>query len=320
MKKSKKVICVILASSVAAIFIIFLFFLASNNDKKAKFERDYNLKKYDSDKYSAQAKYDTQGNLEQAGQSDNSGTEDADWGEGVGMFHKIADNDGNILWEGISEDAYNKMSAKEQKEVTDRYSKVEEKILGHGSKDVSLNEDSKMEKLLYDGTPEENITSLCMKFNEGIPFSKGGRSYETGFDLQTDGFDNSDYPEGNGYGVDGPGYIIWLFRNALGYTPEDLKGEFSVKSFKQEISMDNLKTGDICITGNVGDNDIQMGVVAGFNKEYAVVSTCSNEATEKFPYGCNHLCYIRSQTDDILGNFDSVDFKRFYRIAEMEGK
>ena len=77
-----------------------------------------NLKKYDSDKYSAQAKYDTQGNLEQAGQSDNSGTEDADWGEGVGMFHKITDNDGNILWEGISEDAYNKMSAKEQKEVT----------------------------------------------------------------------------------------------------------------------------------------------------------------------------------------------------------
>ena len=108
MKKSKKVICVILASAVAAIFIIFLFFLASNNDKKAKFERDYNLKKYDSDKYSAQAKYDTQGNLEQAGQSDNSGTEDADWGEGVGMFHKITDNDGNILWEGISEDAYNK--------------------------------------------------------------------------------------------------------------------------------------------------------------------------------------------------------------------
>lgn len=320
MKKNKKVICVILASAVAAIFIIFLFFLASNNDKKAKFERDYNLKKYDSDKYSAQAKYDTQGNLEQAGQSDNSGTEDADWGEGVGMFHKITDNDGNILWEGISEDAYNKMSAKEQKEVTDRYSKVEEKILGHGSNDVSLNEDSKMEKLLYDGTPEENITSLCMKFNEGIPFSKGGRSYETGFDLQTDGFDNSDYPEGNGYGVDGPGYIIWLFRNALGYTPEDLKGEFSVKSFKQEISMDNLKTGDICITGNAGDNDIQMGVVAGFNKEYAVVSTCSNEAMEKFPYGCNHLCYIRSQTDDILGNFDSVDFKRFYRIAEMEGK
>ena len=136
MKKSKKVICVILASAVAAIFIIFLFFLASNNDKKAKFERDYNLKKYDSDKYSAQAKYDTQGNLEQAGQSDNSGTEDADWGEGVGMFHKITDNDGNILWEGISEDAYNKMSAKEQKEVTDRYSKVEEKILGHGSNDV----------------------------------------------------------------------------------------------------------------------------------------------------------------------------------------
>lgn len=34
----------ILASAVAAIFIIFLFFLASNNDKKAKFERDYNLK------------------------------------------------------------------------------------------------------------------------------------------------------------------------------------------------------------------------------------------------------------------------------------
>ena len=177
MKKSKKVICVMLSSAVSAIFIIFLFFLASNNDKKAKFERDYNLKKYDSDKYSAQAKYDTQGNLEQAGQSDNSGTEDADWGEGVGMFHKITDNDGNILWEGISEDAYNKMSAKEQKEVTDRYSKVEEKILGHGSNDVSLNEDSKMEKLLYDGTPEENITSLCMKFNEGIPFSKGGRSY-----------------------------------------------------------------------------------------------------------------------------------------------
>ena len=67
MKKSKKVICVILASSVAAIFIIFLFFLASNNDKKAKFERDYNLKKYDSDKYSAQAKYDTQGNVDTQG-------------------------------------------------------------------------------------------------------------------------------------------------------------------------------------------------------------------------------------------------------------
>lgn len=304
---------------IVIVLVLFgLLVYAVNENEQNKYEKKYKLQKYNTDSYKDTVDYNEDGVIQEA-ESSQAGEENDDWGEGNGFFNEIKDKDGNVLWTGVSKTEYDKMTNEQKKEITEKYDKAIESVMESGASN-DMTEDTPISDMLYNGTVYENISSLCADYNEGIPFSYKGRSYEIGFNLQKDGFDNSQYPVGQGYGLDGLGYLIWMYRNALGYTPEQLKGTFSCDRLeKNKIAFEDLKIGDICITEK-SDKDIVYGVVAGFYDDNVIVSVCDNEACEKFPYGCNHLVYVKSQNDKVLGNFQPVDFNYFYRLDDLMGE
>lgn len=315
-KKKRKLFIVVFSFLILFVFVVAMICRAIQKDEKHYFEDKYNLTQYNTDKYAGEVEYDTQGAVPEA-DMENAGTEGTDWGEGTGIFSTYTNDDGSVLWRGVSKEEYDNMSAEEKKTVEEEYSMVENKILG-GTDRADLTEDTTIEHLLYNGSVYENIASLCLDYNEGIPFSYKGRSYAIGFNLQTEGYDNTEYPVGSGYGLDGPGYLIWLYRNALGYTPEALKGAFSYKKLENNrVDYDELQIGDICATAAT-DTNVVYGVVAGFSDGIPIVSVCNNDSTVLFPYGCNHLVYIKSVKDEVLGNYEPIDFTVFYRLDELK--
>lgn len=314
-KRKRKIYFIVIGLLVLFAFVVYLMSSAIKRDKEQRFDKKYQLMQYNNDKYDGKVEYDTQGVIPEA-VDDNAGTESTDWGEGTGIFESYTDESGNVLWKGVSESEYEHMSDSEKVEIEKEYADVEKKIMGD-SNNTDMTEDTPIEQTLYNGTVYENIASLCMDYNEAIPFSYGGRSYEIGFNLQKEGYDNSIYPVGSGYGLDGPGYLIWLYRNAIGYTPDELKGGVTSNKLKeQEIAYSDIQVGDICAT-SIKDTDITYGVVAGFSDGNPVVSVCTNDASVLFPYGCNHLVYIKADKDELLGNYSPIDFSVFYRLDEL---
>lgn len=164
-----------------------------------------------------------------------------------------------------------------------------------------------------------NLIALAEEYNEKIPFGYQGRSYSYGFFKQEEGYRNILYDNcANGLGLDGMGYAIWLYRNAMGHTPEELCGEFSLQNFSAPVDVAELAVGDFCITGD-GVMDADYGVVCGFVDGHPVVTMCDNVPNTKFAYGCNHLSYISQEYDEILGSYPAVNFIRFYRLRELSG-
>lgn len=164
---------------------------------------------------------------------------------------------------------------------------------------------------------KNNLTALTEEYNEKIPFGYRGRSYSYGYFKQESGYKNILYNNcANGLGLDGLGYVIWLYRNALGHTPQEICGTFSVQNLSIPVNITQLTVGDLCITGD-GMVDADYGVVCGFADGHPVVSMCDNVPNMKFTYGCNHLSYIRSEHDEILGSYRAVDFVKFFRLCEL---
>lgn len=315
MNKKRKFYFVIVGIACFFVFIAYVSTSAIKKDEQHRYERKFHLEKYDTDKYAGKVVYDEQGAVPEASAS-GAGEEGTDWGEDWGIFYEQKDKNGKVVWKGISKEKYKNLTAEEQSSIAGKYAKIEEKLNASITKD--LTEDTPIEDLLYNGTVYENIVSLCMEYNEGIPFSYKGRSYAAGFNLQKGGYDNSKYPVGEGYGLDGPGYLIWLYRNALGYTPSTFKGGISYAKLKnQEIGRTELQIGDICAT-STADTDVVYGVVAGFSKGFPIISVCTNEGSSLFPYGCNHLCYIKDDKDEVLGNYSPINFTVFYRLDELK--
>ncbi len=298
------------------------FYLLTNAyraDKERKFESRYGLQKYDEDQYAGELTYDSDGYAETADIGD-AGLESDAWDEGVGIYNELRDASGQVVWPGISSSDLEQMSDEERDAVYASFREIEETIVNEGSLSNDLNQDTVLSDLLYHGTVRENITSLCVEFDGLIPFSYQGRSYALGFDKQISGYDNSVYPVGRGYGLDSFGYVVWVFRNAAGHTPEALKepDPFSPATIT-EISCSELKVGDICSYYDIGTTDGNvLGVVAGFRDGVPVVSMADNRATKEFPYGCNHLAYIESIQDEVLGDYPPEPFTCFYRLSELE--
>lgn len=176
-------------------------------------------------------------------------------------------------------------------------------------------------ELFQMGTVSETkslLIALAEEYNEQIPYGYQGRSWSYGYFKQEAGYENILYDScANGLGVDGLGYVIWLYRNALGHTPVELEGEFSISNLKHEVRRSDAQIGDLCVTSDK-NQDVRYGVVCGFSKEgHIIVTMCDNVPNMRFKYGCNHLAYIQSDYDMYLGNYASVDFLYFYRLEEM---
>lgn len=240
----------------------------------------------------------------------NIGNEYADAQEAPMMCQTLYDSDGNILWRGFTYSEYLARTDEDEQAFEKAYdiscnSALEE------SDDSHFKVDKKMDKA-------DRLSALVTEYDELIPHAYKQFCYYKGFEKYEDGFDNTVYyqREQPGFGMSGIGYITWLYRNVLGYTPKALKGKKISESLMTPKSVQEIKIGDLCMAGT-GENGIY-GVVCGFYKSHPVVTVCTDQATAHMPCGCNHMVYIAMEHDEMLGMFPAVDFDRCYRLDEWE--
>lgn len=218
------------------------------------------------------------------------------------MCQDLYDADGNIIWKGISVEEAENPTEELQTEFEKAY-KLWEMRSAEANEDVELVID---ENLDFEG----RLLNLCIDYNESIPYSPDGYSYCLGYFDRTE---TSDVITGDGGGLCGLGYLTWVFRNCLGYTPDYLAKNSLHEDKLTPIAVKELQTGDICVYESKHGN--KYGVVVGKAEGHPVVSVCDNVAdSEQFVNGCNHMCYIKSDYDELMGKHLPIDFNKFYRI------
>lgn len=217
------------------------------------------------------------------------------------------DNDGNQLWKGIIKDTYSENEKEAFKKAYEEYER----------RTSEENEDSKL-TIDKTGTASSRLVNLCYDYNEKIPYAQEEYSYYLGYFTQPDGYDNTPYIKKgqHGSGLCGLGYVTWVIRNVLGKTPEALKGKTFSEKKAMAVEVDSLQIGDICIAEVNGGR--VYGVVSYMEDGKAVISLEDSTCTPKFPCGCNHYAYIRSQYDAYIYDHAAVDFTMFYRLNEWE--
>lgn len=233
------------------------------------------------------------------------------------LFSKCYNAAGDLIWDGISEEAFLNLSQKEKDAYLQAYTVFQETVLS--DMEMVADELSEDTVLQVDSSQSiaDRISTLCVEYNKKIPFNDGGRSYAKGF-FKQDTYDNSAYQPGNGYGLDSKGYLIWLFRNALGYTPDGLKDGKNIREHAKPVTQNNLQVGDICFLYEPEATTSNLcGVVAGFLDGDVVVSVCDNYQTEDFPYGSTHFVFIAGQKDSCLDVYPPVHFQAFYRLTDL---
>lgn len=229
-------------------------------------------------------------------------------------FIGFKDESGNVIWEGISQVQYESMSSDEQIEYDRNY--LDTMTQYWCGNDVVEDMDQYTKLFDMDSVDDirHKITQLGKEYNGTIPYSLLGRSYALGFNKQTS-YDNSLYMDGCGYGLDSEGYVIWFYRNSLGITPEEMIDGISLTRLQKEIELEELEVGDLCVA-DINGNEVY-GIVIGDVDGNQVVSMIDNRITPDYPYGCNHMSYIKSQNDELVGFYPAVDFRKFYRIKEL---
>lgn len=226
------------------------------------------------------------------------------------------DGAGNLVWKGISIDERNSLSAKQKKNFLAWWEEYDNSFYDTNS-DELLNVSRSV-------LPREKISLLCREYNNLIPFAVDGREYGLGYEKYNDGFDNRTWKKNFGvsFGLDGEGYIIWIYRNTFGSTPDGMEDGISTlvgKRDVKQIKIEELEIGDICmLTNDTAASYNQYGIVAGENDGNIVVSLCDNVSTPKFSDGGTRLAYIVDDYNVAIGESMPVDFKYFIRLTDLD--
>lgn len=114
-------------------------------------------------------------------------------------------------------------------------------------------------------------------------------------------------------GMGNPGYIVWLLRNAFGGCDVDYLNPFLVYQKSEKIDQADLEIGDLGFIYDEDRDDNFMGICAGFSEGKAVFSLMDGSWSEKFPFGSNRLCYLKSESDEYIGTSSPVNFRFFCR-------
>ncbi len=162
-------------------------------------------------------------------------------------------------------------------------------------------------------SPTDNLYLLCsvaLAYDKKIPYCPNAYDYNIGYPKAEESSEGIDYSNGNGMGQ--KGYVTWLIRNALGFTPMELRVGHDITKEAQKVSIDELQMGDICY-GTKGGFD-EMGIVIGKYNGDAIVSLSNPYISYKRMFGVNHITLIKSQNKLGIEGFPAADFKEFYRI------
>lgn len=219
--------------------------------------------------------------------------------------------DGSLLWKGRSKSEVEHMTKQEKQEFNEWLETY-----------CSLNYIVPENVLLpeAEGDKRNILSNLCLEYDQCIPYSPDGYCYGTGYDKYTTGLDNYRFLKDCNVtvGMGNDGYLVWLFRNVFGVAPEGLKNPVELYGISEKVSVDELSVGDIALLSNTDGNGNLYGIVCGVVDGHPLISYISNEKTELFSYGCNHICYVKSDYNHYYGNSRPIDFSYFFRLNELD--
>ena len=177
-------------------------------------------------------------------------------------------------------------------------------------------EDSQIEPAHEDEAYAFLITAL--EYNEKIPFTDGGEYYGIGFPLLPDIPAGYLDPSAGSIGLDSLGYVRWLYKNAIGYTPNSLENPLDYLT-TASVSIKDLQIGDVGIC-QYEDGQIHYGVFLGYYREIPIFTHCDSCPLAGYPYGANRLSFVSSVCDQHLNGSPAADFKIFIRPERTEGE
>ena len=157
------------------------------------------------------------------------------------------------------------------------------------------------------------ITRLAIRYHHSIPFQDGERYLAAEYPVVKDGVDIRQFPEDAEVGMDSFGYVLWLYRNVFGVTPDGL---FSPEDLLKQsaVPSSELQVGDIGIAAD-NKGKAHYGVCIGFYDDLAVFSHCSSIPAERYPGGTTRYSFLSSQTDRFFDGMAPENFTEFYRLS-----
>lgn len=113
-------------------------------------------------------------------------------------------------------------------------------------------------------------------------------------------------------GIGNPEYIQMLYMYTFGYVPDKLMDMEKISETCNNITPEELKTGDIGIM-ELEDGRKDFAVCIGAYKEFFLFAHCVNTADSSFPGGCARICFMASQTESYYRGSGPADFTSFYQ-------
>lgn len=116
-------------------------------------------------------------------------------------------------------------------------------------------------------------------------------------------------------GMGNAGYLVWLLRNTFGICDEDFVTPLAIYGKSPKVDKSELQIGDLGFITEADEEYNFCGICVGFVGDEPVFSIMDGSWFEKFPYGTNRLCYIKSGIEDDrkIDHSRSVSFGYFCR-------
>ena len=115
------------------------------------------------------------------------------------------------------------------------------------------------------------------------------------------------------YGLDDIGMVIKIYRNIFGINMYEFEDPAGYAAESDEVSIEELKVGDIGIyTTNEGEEN-HIGICAGKYKGIPVFAHIDGEHIGRYQCGVFRLSYLKSVSDEKIDESPAVEFNYFFR-------
>lgn len=228
-----------------------------------------------------------------------------DSGEAPMECQDFYDEEGNLIWKGLTGEEYLNMTEEQKKAFREAMHRYDSEVSDITVHDELLVETSRSKA-------HERLMSVACEYNELIPYAVYGREWGLGYVKYEEGYNNTSYNWTGGFGLDGEGYLLWLVRQCFGYTPESLIDGIDTGKLS-EVHEDSLQIGDIAVEET--PEGVRYGMVVSLEYEYPAMTICDSTRTELFPCGCTHFVFDKG---DYFGVYRPVSFTSYYRIPDVD--
>lgn len=155
------------------------------------------------------------------------------------------------------------------------------------------------------------LVNFILQYDGVIPYTEGGRYWGRGFFASKTGIDNRLMEKK--IGMDSLGYVCWVYHNLFGEVRNEIKDPVAAYQNGNRIKVEELKIGDIGMTGCETGKPNHFGIFIGYDSGRPVFTHCSSIPQPNYPGGVNGLSYLLSANNAYYNGIPPVDFRYFVR-------